>query len=309
MKTIYPLVSIIIVNFNGRPYLATCLESILRTDYPNYEILVIDNCSSDGSPDFLSKYFPNVLLIKLKSNMGFACACNVGIVHSKGEYVVLLNADIIAEPDWLRKLVETANNELDIGILAPITPPFEYRGNFEVPSFYKRLRDLTMVSGAAMMIRKSILDFTGLFDENFFMYWEDTEFCWRSYLFGFRCVLDYDSIIYHKVGGSKDFSSIDIEKESKKNGIYTHIKLMNYRSILGYLCLEAVRNIYHFLRGGNTIKSFLYAIKWNIQNIRHTLNQRIAFQSRRRVSYNDFRKTWKKQRLNRVLDKKYLWNR
>ena len=112
-----PLVSIIIVNYNGRPFLDDCLKSLHQISYNEIEIILVDNSSSDDSLDFVKREYPNVIIIKLEKNRGFAEPNNIGTKIAKGDYFLFLNNDTIVEPNFVSELVKTALKDSKIGIL------------------------------------------------------------------------------------------------------------------------------------------------------------------------------------------------
>src|SRR5690606_24196886 len=99
--------------YNGQKYLGDCLDSLQRLNFPReeYEIIVVDNASSDGSCEYVSTRYPDVVLVRSEKNLGFAGGCNLGIRHSTGEYIVLLNNDTVVDPDWLKELVAVAESD------------------------------------------------------------------------------------------------------------------------------------------------------------------------------------------------------
>ena len=118
-----PLVSIIIVNYNGKRFLKECLSTVLVSKYPNFEVIFVDNASTDKSLDFVSSVFTNNKFLKIirnSKNLGFGPANNVGFNHAKGEYIVFLNNDTSVEPDWLEILVEAMESDETIGLASPL---------------------------------------------------------------------------------------------------------------------------------------------------------------------------------------------
>ena len=115
----YPLVSVIIVNYNGKMLLKQCLPSLLQTDYPSYEIIVVDNGSSDGSIKFVKENFPTVKVIQLNKNYGYTGAVNSGVKYAKGELLAILNNDITVERTWLKELVKVILEKPNAGSVAP----------------------------------------------------------------------------------------------------------------------------------------------------------------------------------------------
>lgn len=220
--------SIIIVSFNTKDFLRKVIKSI--PSKKTWEIIVVDNASSDGSPKTVTKHFPLVKLLRNQKNLGFAKANNQGIKASRGEYVLLLNSDTKVKPQALEKLIEFMDKNPDVGIASgqllnpdgTIQPQGGYLPRLsnlalwllfidDIPglnklfhsyqlrnkrSFEKEIR-LGWVSGTAMLIRKDMLEKTGLLDENIFMYGEDVELCFRAHKQGFKVALTPDSKIIH----------------------------------------------------------------------------------------------------------------
>ena len=107
-----PLVSIIILNYNSGTWLTDCVDSILKTDYSNYEIIVIDNLSDDNSHKICKEKFEQIILIENNENLGYCEGNNVGMIHAKGDYFVILNPDTAVESDWLNELLKTYLEEI-----------------------------------------------------------------------------------------------------------------------------------------------------------------------------------------------------
>jgi GT2 family glycosyltransferase len=112
-------VSVIIPNYNGQKHLGTCIDSLHQLNFPreNYEIIVVDNASSDNSCEFILSTYPDVVLIKTEKNLGFAGGCNLGIKNSVGEYIVLLNNDTKVDTNWLKELIAVADGDEDVAIV------------------------------------------------------------------------------------------------------------------------------------------------------------------------------------------------
>ena len=114
-----PLVSIVIINWNGIRFIDRCIKSVLSSTYKNIEIIVVDNASTDGSPEYVSKRYPNIRLIKNARNVGYARACNIGIKYAKGDIIAILNNDVWVEPSWLEPLIKILSNPR-IGVTGPV---------------------------------------------------------------------------------------------------------------------------------------------------------------------------------------------
>jgi len=216
------LASIVIVNFNGKEYLEKCLTSLKRQTYPNFEVIFVDNNSTDGSCDFIEQNFNDfVRLIKNPINHGFAKANNIGLRIANGKYIVVLNNDTLVDELWLENLIKAAELSKDIGMCASkiylaqeqgiidstginIYPDgiAKQRGWLEKDSKqYDDKNDVLLPSGCAALYRKEMLDQIGLFDEMFFAYCEDTDLGLRGRLAGWRCVFVPEAKVYHFYSG------------------------------------------------------------------------------------------------------------
>ncbi|MGI1690245.1 glycosyltransferase [Thermoanaerobacter uzonensis] len=206
------LSSIIILTHNQLTYTKLCIESIRQyTDVP-YEIIVVDNASTDGTVEWLKKQ-KDILLIENDRNMGFAAGCNQGIKASKGEYIVLLNNDTIVTKNWLKNMIDFLNLHDDAGIVGPVTNnisgqqrinvelktiddihKFANSYNITPPKYRKVLR----LVGFCMVMKKQLIDEIGLFDENFGIgNYEDDDLCLRTILSGKKLYMLESTFIYH----------------------------------------------------------------------------------------------------------------
>lgn len=225
----FPRVSILIVSWNALPLLQRFLPSVLATDYPDLEVVVADNASTDGSDDWLLANHPGVRVVRHPENWRFAKGNNEGWPHTTGEYVVLLNNDVEVPPGWLSPLVESMQRHSDVAAVQPklhrLDAPdtFEYAGacggyldRFGYPfargrmfdtlevdrGQYDDARDVFWATGAALLLRRSAIDELGLFDEHFAMHMEEIDLCWRLWRAGWRVRVEPASIVYHLGGGS-----------------------------------------------------------------------------------------------------------
>jgi len=217
-------VSIVITNFNGKRFLGNCLSSIYESKnvFDDFEVILVDNGSTDGSIDYVKNFFPEVKLIRNEKNLGFAKGNNMGIMVSHGNFIVLLNSDTIVTCTWLRELINTAENDGKVGIVGPKTLRFdrctidttghifhhklgeaENRGSGEID--YGQYDDETDVLGvqfSCALIRREVIDNVGLLDDKMFLYLEDVDYCIRTRLRGLKVAYCPTSIIYHFAGGS-----------------------------------------------------------------------------------------------------------
>ncbi len=215
------LTSVVIPNWNGAPHLPTCLASLRRQTLPPFEVIVVDNASTDESRALLAAHFPEVKVIALPRNLRFAGACNVGIRASSGELVALLNNDTEADPRWLEHVVRCFARHPDAGFVASKLRLFDRRDHLHsAGDFYSRRGvpgnrgvwqkddgqfDTEYVfgaCGAAAVYRRAMLDRIGLLDERFEFSCEDVDLSWRAQLAGYRCAFAHDAIVYHKVSAT-----------------------------------------------------------------------------------------------------------
>ena len=217
-----PLVSVIVLNYNGKDILEDCIIAILNSNYPRIEVIVVDNGSADGSHMIVKKYEPRVKLIRSLRNIGYSAGNNLGIQIAKGKYIFLVNNDAIIHPDCIYELVKVASSDTRIGVLGckvyyKGTRIIQHAGGklnlsatylphigvFEEDrGQYDEISDVDYVSGVAMMIRREVMDKIGLLDEFYFAYWEDVDYCFRARKAGFRVVYVPNAIIEHHEGFS-----------------------------------------------------------------------------------------------------------
>lgn len=213
-----PSASVYILLWNGSKWIRNCLKSILQDPYPNYEVHVIDNASSDNSVEIVEREFPQVRIIKNKKNYGFAKGHNIGIrdaLSNNAAYVVLLNQDIVAQPFWLTRLIEVARKNPEYEALSPIT--FDYDGlnidplsirklthnkvfkdvDYPKSDFQDKVYEVPSLFGTALFFKKSIFLKVGLFDPLFFLYHEESDFFQRALYHKIRVAIATSSKINH----------------------------------------------------------------------------------------------------------------
>lgn len=206
-----PKVSIIILNYNGKHFLNDCITSVLKQDFNDYEILVVDNNSSDGSVEYLKQKFSSVRIIQSDKNLGFAGGNNLGVQNTNSDLVVLLNNDTIVKENWLSSLVSAVERD-DVAIASPLiltdhTPMkyWEKKGSINflghnIMLVFNKEEEIFSSSGACLIFKKNILGLP--FDDDYFAYSEDVYLGFRARFLGYQVHHTGKSEIYHLEGGT-----------------------------------------------------------------------------------------------------------
>jgi GT2 family glycosyltransferase len=216
------LASVIIPNWNGAVHLPACLDTLRRQTFKDRETIVVDNGSTDNSLDLLAERYPEVQIVALPHNLGYAGGCNAGLRAAQGEVLVILNNDTEVTPTWLAELVISLDRHPDAGMATPKVLLWDDRTRLHTTGDYVRTSgipdsrgvwqrdegqfdDQIYVFGAAGVApayRRTMLEDTGLFDASFSSYCEDVDLSWRAQLAGYRCVYAPRSVLYHKVSAT-----------------------------------------------------------------------------------------------------------
>ncbi len=217
-------VYIIILNWNGLNDTLECLDSVYRLNYPHFEVIVVDNGSSDGSVVNIGTKFPQVILIENNKNLGYTGGNNIGMRHALelgGDYVWLLNNDTVVMPDTLAKLVHEAEKYPETGLVSPVVRYYDnpdkvqFEGSYvEFATFSlnhvldrnelnnKQVQRNLLVWGTALLIKRSVIESIGYLSDKYFAYAEDTDYCLRARRKNFRVKVRLDASILHKVSRS-----------------------------------------------------------------------------------------------------------
>jgi len=238
-----PLVYVIILNWNLKDETVECVESVLKSTYSPYQGLIVDNGSNDGSVELFRSLFSDVDIIANDTNLGWASGNNVGIeyaLHQKADYVLLLNNDTIVDENLLAEMVAVGESDKEIGILGPLIFYYDepdkiwHLGVREsrflpVPrSLAKDQKDkgqftspipVDYVSGCAMLVKRSVFEVVGLMDAEYFMYYDEVDFCRRSRKVGFKIAAVPRAKMWHKVSRSARMVSSVIRYHHTKNRV------------------------------------------------------------------------------------------
>lgn len=305
-----PYCSIIVLNYNAKEYLDKCLKSLQDINYPKdrYQIVLVDNASTDGSVEFVKKNFPEIRLIANKQNFGFMKGNNIALKAIESEYYVLLNPDTFVDKDWLINLVEVAKSDGSIGLCSSKILAMDdkskinYAGGmvnflgFSWPRGFDEkddgrfgaLGEIGFASGASMLIKKDVLDRIGLLDEDFFMYYEDVDYSWRARLFGYKVVYVPKSLVYHKHEGSVK-KSMGFKRKFyhlEKNRVETILKNYSRKSLLfllPFIVLVELGLVFYFLIFHRSLLKF-FGYAHLIRHIKRLFKKRTEVQQNRTVS-------------------------
>jgi len=287
-----PKVSIIIVNHNGLEHLKACLDSVLKTEYPNFEIIFIDNKSTDNSVKFVEKSYPSIKIIRNNENLGFGAAANLGITSSSGKYIAFLNEDVEVDRNWLTPLVECMESNRNIAVCEGKMLHFFNRKFFDSANgagrFIDKFGNVFVRGGeeidqgqynksvktfyALTLFRRTIFQEVGLFDTKFFLYYEETDLCWRIRLKSFEIVYVPSSIIYHK-GPKKGKTSSNRSYHFTRNKLMMLIKNYSLKSLIcvfPILLFDLVLGFAVFFIGGdfNRVLNIIKAPFWVVINFK-----------------------------------------
>lgn len=316
----YPKVSLIIPNLNGKHLLRECLLSLLNLDYPNYEIIVSDGGSTDGTCQMIESEFKRVILVR-EEGAGIGRANNLGIKVATGEIIAFdVNNDEVFKQDWLRKLVEVLLSSPEIGVVGgsrivygtkEVLDEGGYKFNFlglarnnhglvleQLP------RDPVDVDFVGIPLsRRSLLDKVGICDEEYQVYFEDSDFCLRVKNAGYRILWVPPAISYHRRATTTGSSTRNLDFILLRNRLRFFIINWKLRFLLPALMFQisvfpVIRLFYSLLKSSvrtlarNSRWSFLYiddpasysmalpkALLWNLKNLRFTLHRRIHINS------------------------------
>lgn len=292
MKNNLPKVLIIIVNTNGGKHIFDCLDSLRKVNYLNYSTVVVDNNSSDGSPEKIEKEYKKVRLIKNSQNLGFTGANNKGIRYAmshKADYILLLNDDTIVDQSFIKELVKEGENNPEIGVLGcriyyASDPQKLWFGGGKINKFRGSAEHITndkkskqkffcdFITGCAFCIKREVVERIGYLDNNFFIYCEDLDYCIRAINAGFKILYVPTSIVWHKISRTSKGKSFFYYYLTNRNILYLYRKFKDKRIFFNPLFYLFFREAYlliknllilNFSQAEVVAKSFLMALRDN----------------------------------------------
>lgn len=246
--------AIVILNWNGENFLRKFMHTLVENTNSEYaRICLIDNASTDGSLQFISENFPNIQVVQLDKNYGFAGGYNRGLEKIDAEYFMLLNSDVEVGKDWISPLIELMNSDPTIGVCGPKLIDYNNRNKFEYAGAsggyidkygypfcrgrlfesietdngqHDKQGECLWISGAALFIRSKLFFEVGGFDDDFFAHQEEIDLCWRVQNSGYRVVCEPKSAIYHVGGGALPKSNPFKTYLNFRNNLYLIVKNM-----------------------------------------------------------------------------------
>jgi len=304
-----PLVSIIILNYNGLNDLKECIDSLYNLSYKNFELILVDNNSQDKSVELIRKNYREVKIIQLDKNYGYSKGNNIGVRQARGKYIVLLNMDTVVDKNWLSELVKVAEQSKNIGIVGSKNYYYDDRtkisfgiglcnklGNPKIIGLNKKDNILVntqtecfFVCGASLLLKRELYEKIELFDPAYFAYYEDVDLCWRAWISSYKVIYAPKSYLYHKIG----VSFKDILKKKywvRKNRLRSILKNYEVKTIVKIMPLvffEWLMIIFSYLIRRNKLALtyiiiYLKVVFWNIFHIKSLIRNRVLVQAYRK---------------------------
>ena len=311
-----PLISIVILNYNAGNLLIDCVDSIQKSNYKKFEIIVVDNISKDKSHRKCKEKFPNIKLIENSENLGYCEGNNVGLRIAKGEFVAILNPDTIVDPSWLSELLYAYKKNGD-GIYQPkflastdhtmllstgnMIQIFGFgysraKGDIDKKQ-YENFEKINFASGTCIFTSKKIIEEIGLFESFLFAFHDDFELCWRGALIGINSFYVPTAIVYHPIEGySFKWSPLKF-KLLERNRKYCLLTLYSrstfYKMIPGLLLVDIAVLFFYLSKGLGKMK-----IEADIEILRNLgkINEKYKKnQEKRKIADSDLIKQFKNE--------------
>ena len=312
------MISIVIVNWNGMNFIGKCLDGIRAQTRRDFSIIMVDNASQDGSLEFVQKNYPEVKILVQSENKGFSVANNIALKSIRTEYVALLNNDAVPHRDWLKNLVYALDKDPEAGFCASKMLFYDnpdvidragdiyttaatalLRGRGEPSQKFGNQEYVFGACAGAALYRTKMLDEIGLFDEDFFLVYEDVDLSFRAQLRGYKCLYVPEAIVYHYAGSSIGDDSPTSVYYSHRNLEWVYIQNMPgslvLKTLLPHLIYVSAAFVFFVLKGRSLdfIKAKLHALK----GLRQALAKRRQVQRNIAVSDDYIWNLFEKERL------------
>ena len=299
-----PDISVIVLNWNGRSLLEPCLEAVFAQESADFEVVVVDNASTDRSAEMVRTRFPAARLVVLPTNVGFAAGNNAGVREARGALIAFLNNDTVPERTWLAHLRRAITPETGFALATsrivymhdPSVVDSAGDGVLRWGGAYKRHHGAPVaaamssgevfgICGAACMLPRTVFDQLGGFDEDFFASHEDVDLSYRARLFGYRCWYASDAVVRHHGSATLGRVSPQAVFHGQRNLEWMYVKNtpapLLWRTFAGHIVYDLAAGIY-FARQG-LFGTFLKAKAAALSGLPRALRQRRAIQGRRTV--------------------------
>jgi len=298
-------VSVIVVNFNGMPYLETCLRSVISQSYPVFEVILVDNNSSDGSVDYVRQRFPDLRIVANETNLGYAAGINSGIAYARGRYLAPLNVDTEVEQNWLVPMAEFMDANPDVGAVTPKSLLYHSRDKVGVQGLNVHITGLgfvrdfnkqnsaspeepfqvAAVSGCSFLIRREIVEQMGGLNEDNFMYYDDVDLSWMVNLMGYEIYCIPRSVVYHEYELKMTPQKMFWLEYGRLSSLLCYLNPPTFIALLpalvftealvtGYCLIRGPRHTWAKIRAGTTV----------LRNLRGIMRRRRQAQSLRKLS-------------------------
>jgi hypothetical protein len=296
--------SVIIVNYNGLDDLKACLRSLEADSSRRYDVILVDNASTDGSARYVRRNHPAIEVVENDGNLGFGHGSNLGARHARGAYIAFLNPDTVVEPGWLDALVVALEGHPRAGLatskilLRDDPERINTCGNRVHCTGLTLCRGLgarreafgtrtwvSAVSGAAFVVRRDLFESLGGFDESFFLYMEDTDLSWRARLAGYGCLYVPDSVVHHDYALRFGPRKIYYQERNRYVMLLKSLRWGTLLVLLPALLLgEVVTWGFVLLRERRRVMNKLRAYAWVVQQWDRIMEGRRVTQTLRRIA-------------------------
>lgn len=304
-----PFISIQILNYNGKKFLKGCLDSLLKLDYSNYEVVVVDNASTDDSLKFVNNLYKkeiknkNLRILKLKKNYGVTGGYNRSYASTKADYILILNNDTkILMKSFLKQLLKTIKTR-KAAMVGAVSLPFEFTKSNE--DDLKKMKNPTLTvlgfaiadavkeesspvaNGCCVLVDKAQIK-SPIFPEEYFCYGEDVFLGWKAFLEGKKNIFDRDAVFLHYGSGTSEKRSYFTRYHAEKNRIANLLIFLERKTLIKLFPLFLLENLaksIYFIRSPKLFRAFFDALIWNIQNYKIIKKYRRQIQDKRK--FND----------------------
>lgn len=314
-----PVISVVTINYNGKKFLERCLSSILAERERPFEIVLVDNGSTDNSVEFIRGRFGHeekLELVVLEKNVGPAKARNIGVRKSSGQYILILDNDTRIKKGWFDKIINFANQHKDFGLAQPKlltmgTNKFNYAGDLISPlgflverargaedeGQFDKVEKIFAFNTASVFFQKKVFEKLGGFDGDYYFYWEEPDLAWRTWLAGYQVLLAPSITVWHAYGTNEKSKSYYKRRRrfyqaayfGCRNTITTLIKNLELKNLIRILpvnigCWFALSLLFLAQLKIERSLAILKGVFWNLTHLPQTLRKRKIVQSTRKIN-------------------------